>query len=334
MIAEELNARLQRLEAQRPAFTPTVASALESMRADLIAAEIVPALRDDGVRALLLKGRSIAGWLYDEPAERRYLDCDLIVAPQHHDRAEAALRALGFARMLGDDDTPGWRQASHCWSRGPADADIDLHRTLTGVRVSDVVLWEALASDTRTITIGQTEVEVLSPSGRALHIALHAAQHGARFPPPLRDLEHALEVVNPATWGAAADLARQLDATGAFATGLRLLPAGRVLASRLGLPASSSVEAELLASSPPPGALGWHDLAATPGGLGKARVALRKLAPTRRFMREWAPLARRGRLGLTVAYAWRPVWVLLQAIPGLAACLTARRAVRAGASRR
>jgi glycosyltransferase involved in cell wall biosynthesis len=73
-----------------PSSLPRTATATISAPAS---SRTVPALRDDGVRALLLKGRSIAGWLYDEPAERPYLDCDLIVAPQHHDRAEAALRA-------------------------------------------------------------------------------------------------------------------------------------------------------------------------------------------------------------------------------------------------
>jgi hypothetical protein len=35
-----------------------------------------------------------------------------------------------------------------------------------------------------------------------------------------------------------------------------------------------------------------------------------KLAPPATFMRTWSPLARRGRLGLALAYLWRPLWVL------------------------
>jgi len=43
------------------------------------------------------------------------------------------------------------------------------------------------------------------------------------------------------------------------------------------------------------------------------------------FMRWWSPLARRGRLGLTVSFLWRPLWFLGHAGPAYLAWRRARR---------
>ncbi len=43
-----------------------------------------------GVPALLLKGRSLARWLYPRSAERSYRDCDLLVPPGGLETAAAA----------------------------------------------------------------------------------------------------------------------------------------------------------------------------------------------------------------------------------------------------
>jgi Uncharacterised nucleotidyltransferase len=310
------------------AGAPATSATLASLRADLLAAEVVAELGTAGVRVVLLKGPSLARWLYETSSDRPYVDCDLLVGPQDHARTEEVLRALGFARMLGDEDTPGWHQPAHRWSRGPNHPSVDLHRTLTGVGAPAERLWEVLTSESEVMTLGETEVEVLGPPARSFHVALHAAQHGARSSQPMNDLQRALEIVQPGTWREAAHLARGVGATGAFAAGLRLAPAGERLAASLRLPVSSSLETALRATTPPAGALGWQHVARTRGLGAKARVVARKLLPTPRFMREWSSLARRGRLGLSAAYIWRPLWVLLQVGPGLAAWLQARRSVK------
>jgi hypothetical protein len=81
-------------------------------------AEAVQALRDQGVRAILIKGPTIAQWLYDDPADRPYQDIDLMVAPDRYGTAEEILGGLGYR-------TPAVRAAerpSHArgWTRqGP-----------------------------------------------------------------------------------------------------------------------------------------------------------------------------------------------------------------------
>jgi hypothetical protein len=110
-----------------------------------------------------------------------------------------------------------------------------------------------------------------------------------------------------------------LQATDAFAAGLRLLPAGAAVADGMALPVSRSIETALLASSPPPAAMGWVHFSQTRGWRARGYFIGRKLVPTPTLMRAWSPLARRSRLGLALAYLWRPAWVLLHAGPGLIA---------------
>jgi hypothetical protein len=153
-------------------------------------------------------------------------------------------------------------------------------------------------------------VTTLDAPARTLHIALHAAQHGRTWPggPHLRDLDRAIAQLAPEVWREARDLAATLQATSAFRDGLHVTPAGARLARTLNLGGAPSVEARLRAGNAPQGALGWEQLAkAQP--TEQVRIAVRKVIPSVRFMRVWSPLARRGRVGLAMAYVWRPIWL-------------------------
>jgi hypothetical protein len=72
-------------------------------------------------------------------------------------------------------------------------------------------------------------------------------------------------------------------------------------------------------------ALGFEWLSRVPGFRAKARLVAGKLVPDVQFMRAWSPLARRGRVGLAAAYAFRILWLAWHAIPGFIAWLRARR---------
>jgi hypothetical protein len=188
-----------------------------------------------------------------------------------------------------------------------------------------------LAAETETISVGGASVAILDAPGRALVVALHAAHHGVHVEKPLDDLARALELLPAPAWEAASALAARLDAMPAFSTGLRLLPRGCEVASRLELPVDRSTETILRASSPPPMALGFDWLAATPGLRAKARLVARKIVPDAAFMRAWSPLARRGRAGLVAACGWRLVWLAWHAAPGLRAWRRARKAAHPSA---
>ena len=296
-------------------------------------AEVVTALDEAGVSCILLKGPTIARWLYADGSARPYTDTDLLIGPDDLERGERVLAELGFARRLSDHDTPGWTQAAHHWIRPRDHANVDLHRSLVGVGVSDEVLWQILAAHTEAIELGDAEVATLTPACRALHLALHAAQHGRRGGRHLADLERGVALPCRHLWDEAATLAARLDATAAFATGLRLLPTGAALADQLLLPRQASAGTLLLAGSSVPGALGWNDLAGAQGAGSRASIIARKLVPTPRFMRAWSPLARRGRLGMAAAYLGRPVWVAARLVPGFRAWRRAVRTARSASAR-
>lgn len=305
-------------------MTPGMRAAAQNLAVDLVTAEVAGALGAAGVRAILLKGPSIARWLYGHDELRAYGDTDLLVASHDVAPAEQVLARLGFERLLGDADIPAWRRGDHTWRRTSSGAEVDLHWRLVGVGAPAASVWALLSAGTETMGVAGTDVEILGVSARALHVALHAAQNGIASEQSMADLERALRRLDDGTWRSAAALAEGLDAADAFSTGLRLRPEGDALAGRLGLPAARSVEAALLAMTPPLTAVGWYELSQTPRR-ECARLVARKVVPSRDLMRDWSPLARRGRAGLLAAYVGRPFWLALHAGPGFAAWRRARR---------
>ncbi len=287
---------------------------------DLLTAELASAFAERGVPCILLKGPAVAHWLYHDGSVRTYRDCDLLVDPRQIAAAQAILRERGFEDTASPLAHP--RKESHEWQR--AEQHVDLHTTLIGIRAAPQEVWDALSSTMASEQVGGVAVRVLDAPGRTLHVALHAAQHGREDEKPLEDLRRALELVPEQTWRDAADLARRLRATEAFATGLRLLPAGAALATRLDLASAASAEATLRLE-PVPLALALEHLAQTRGWRARLEILLRELFPTVAFMRWWSPLARRGRLGLVAAYCWRPLYLLLHLGPGFVAWQRARR---------
>jgi hypothetical protein len=301
---------------------------LRALEVDRVTAEVVDALHAQGAECVLLKGPVHAAWLYGDGSARGYADTDILVSPHDFPVAQRALARIGFSTHVDDSDTPGWRQVAHHWTRSLDGANVDLHRTLVGIGVSDAELWHALAADTQLFQIRGREVQTLGLPARALQLALHAAQHGSRPGKHLQDLERGLELIEPEVWASAGALAERLSASGPFATGLRLREAGRGLADELGLPDDRSVETTLLAGRQVGGALGWHYLASARGFWPRLHIIARKAVPTRRFMRARSSLARRGPVGLAAAYVRRLAWVLSRALPGFRAWRKARRSSR------
>jgi hypothetical protein len=300
--------------------------AARSLQLDLTAAEVGTALAEADVSCILVRGPSLTRWLYPQNQSRNYIDVDLLVAPDRFATAERALESLGFAHvptmMQRSDDRP---VHARTWYREADWAAVDLHRTIIGARATDAVVWDTMRRETKSILVGGRQLEGLNAAATALVVALHVAQHGRQTPKPLDDLRQALERLPQATWKEAARLARQLDATESFGVGLRLLPAGKSLADDLGLPMTLTAESTLRAGTPPPTALGFEWLTHVPGTRAKVRLLAGKLVPDTEFMHAWSPLARRGTLGLALAYLWRPLWLAWHAPRGYLAWISARR---------
>jgi hypothetical protein len=317
-------------------LSDSVVTALRSMLLDHLSGQLVKSLDGAGIESILLRGPSIARHLYTRGEQRPYVDVDLLVPPDHTTAAGDILESHGFVFIdpIGrtKDDRPAWSQT---WFRDADAVSVDLHRTLVGASGGAATTWSVLRRHTQDLQLSGTTVYGLDAEATAAVVALHAAQHGVGTERTLADLAHALASFSLETWDAATSVAAELEATPAFATGLRLLPAGAELAERLRLPQATTAEIALRASTPPPTALGFEWLAQRQGVRAKLVFLAGKVVPPEEFMQAWSPRARAGgKTRLVLAYLWRPLWLIGHAGPGLRAWLVARREVRgSGAAR-
>jgi hypothetical protein len=299
---------------------------MRAMAVDAVTAEAMSALADAGVESVLLKGPSIAGWLYDDPAERPYVDSDLLVDPALAARAHATLERIGFRRGFGPLPHPGMEDApSYPWERG--DAVVDLHETLPGAGAERARVWRVLRAGCDEQRIGGRTALVLGEPARLVHVALHASHHGPSVERPVEDLRRAVTRAADEAWAAAATVAREIEALGAFAAGLALLPEGRERLRALGLEPPPRAPRAVRApdARDVPLAAGFTRLAAAPGLRAKASLLREELLPSPSFMRWWTPLARRSRRGLAAAYALRWLYLARNAPRGAAAARRSRK---------
>ncbi len=293
---------------------------------DRATAAAADALRDARIDCILLKGPALARWLYDDESERPYVDADLLVSPADVGAAETKLGELGF-RRLGLDTLRSDRPRPSITLRREDDGlAIDLHHSFLGIGVEPDVAWRVLRPMTEPIEVGGATLLMLTTPARAVVLSLHAAKDGSRSRQVVRDMERAVEVVDLDVWRHAVAVAERLDAVEGVRAGICRSPAGEALATRLGLPAAVSVDAALREQRPPPMAAGMKWFLEEESLGAKARVARQKLFPPPSFMRAWRPLARRGALGLALAYVWRPFWVVWHSLPAAIAVRRARRA--------
>lgn len=285
---------------------PKKIAALRSLLLDVVAAEVVDALRAWGIRSILLKGAVTAGWLYDD-RERTYLDVDLLVDPHLLTDAGRVLAELGFEQE--SDERRGWAMAPHAenWFRARDAVFVDLHWQILGIGADPVRAWEVLSPATERMPLGDTTVEALGIPARTLHLALHAAQHGVRLDQSRDDLLRGITRLPEDSWQAAASLAETLGAVEPMAVGLRLVPEGARLADRLGLPTEVSTRWALLARTPPRGGQRLYEIGAASGARAKAQRLAAGLVPPPSHIRRLFPWARGRRWRLVLAYAVRLV---------------------------
>jgi hypothetical protein len=297
-----------------------------SLLLDHATTQAIARLESRGIPCLLLKGVSIATWLYEEGAPRPYRDIDLLVPAERFEEAVTVLGELGYANPLAGAD-PCEYGPNELALVDPRGACVDLHHALIGV-VEPARAWDALLSRSTWLQVGGSTVRVLDVAARAMHLALHAIQDGPVNTKAIEDLSRGVELVPLEQWREAAALADELSAGPAFAAGLRLIPEGRVLADELGLPKVASVDLAMRARSAPPEAFVVEQLTRLPDLRSRADLLRRKLFPTAVLLRSEYALARRGRMGLLAARIWRIYDLVRRFPPGLAAWLRARRDVR------
>jgi SAM-dependent methyltransferase len=298
--------------------------AFRRLALDAALAEIAALLHGSGARPLLIKGPAFARWLYDDPRERSYNDIDLLVSSGDFQVARRGVAALGFEPVaVNSKRSDAHPRAYHEeWVRpGTLPLAVELHRALWGMTAAPPRVWKRMTEGARTVEVSGVLIDVPSEAASAFIVALHAADHlgtprgrvyvnpGGRF--AARDLHLALERLDIGTWQAAAAVAQDLGAAPLFAFGLRLDPAGRDVADRLGLSDRMPRRLHLRGTGTPIAAQSLESLIATPGVRARVMLLTRMVFPRPAFMRRHSGLARRGRLGLAGAYLWRPAQLMM-----------------------
>lgn len=222
-------------------FVRLTARAPRQRVVDAASVEAVLALERAGINAVLLKGPVIAQWLYADDEPRWYNDCDLLLREADLDATGAALTALGYGRRPSAPDDPALRADVHSvmWIRTRDNVGVELHWTLVGLGAAPATVWEALSAATLPVTVGEIQMRSLSEPGRALHLALHLAQHGSGTAQPAEDLRRGIAQLGFEVWRGSRELSARLGGDSAFAAGLRACPGGVELAERLQLPEAS-----------------------------------------------------------------------------------------------
>jgi hypothetical protein len=285
---------------------------------DAFTGELVDELGSAGFPSIVLKGPAIASLLYQDGTLRFHDDIDLLVRQSDLASIGTLLEERGFERAAEAD-------SGDVWARADDGIVVDLHTTFVGVDAPSADVWNVLSKEWLELELGPHVVRTLAPAGIALHVSLHAAQHGVGTGRSLADLDRALLTFDRPTWQDAAALARDLRAEPAMSAGLRLRPAGAELAAELGLATEQTAVLRLRASTAPVTAMGIHRLFETPGIRGKLSLLAEELAPAPAFMKQMYPVARRGPVGLLASYVWRPLWLLAHAPTALGALRRARR---------
>lgn len=298
--------------------------AARNLAIDRLTAETVTAFEAEGIPVMLFKGPLLQEALYPDRV-RAYGDSDLLVRAADWERAVALLQARGFVDYLGPLGHPRMESlAGTAFVRG-AD-NVDLHATLEGVQAPPEEVWRAFWEGAERRRIGGREVSVPGRATMLMHLALHAGRHPGQTK-PAEDLRRGVRRAGVGEWHAAAAVAARLGALAMFAEGLRRVPEGETLARSLHVDEVRSVQTRLRTSRVPI-AEGLQELLA--GDLTPAQRVRRvrsELLPSPRFMRWHSALARRGALGLALAYPAR-WWFLARRLPAAVAEVRRARGAR------
>ncbi len=286
---------------------------LARWRDDVRGAEVQQWLARAGVRSVVLKGAGFASVFPPEGERGRSADLDLLVDPMALELASAALREQGFRpQMLAADamDPSGAHAGVWCV---PGDYfQVDLHHTLPELATDPARVWAALEPHVVAVELGGTPTLTLGRTAAAALAALHAAHHPGTGK-AWADLDRVIRQLDPEQWLDVHRLLTDLDGVRPFCDAMTRAAGGPAILDRLELTGAPTVGRRLRWADEPWGAAILADLRDETTSGSRLLLARRVLVPTPRAMRHHHPhLASRGSAGLALAYAIRPVRLLLR----------------------
>jgi len=182
------------------------------------AGSLVRALQQVDVDVMALKGAAVAALYPGGLATRPMNDVDLLVAPDHVERAVDVLQAQGFA-MDGEFPFAVARRIRHAVPFRRDGLEIDLHWHLLAQGGDDRDVWRRA----RASTLAGTELLVPAPEDQLLHTCVHGLGF---FPAPVRWVADAVLIIRSdegVEWDILVEQARARDVTVAMAHALRYL---------------------------------------------------------------------------------------------------------------
>jgi len=148
--------------------------ALKSLRLYRELAEVLTALRGEGIGVIVLKGAHLAECVYGDKALRAMRDLDLLVRKADLARAEAKLLEMGYEPR----PRPDFLACHHLHPLArPGGIPVELHWTLESPTEPIAIDLDGLWQRARPATIAGVDVLVLAPEDLLLHLCLHTSFH-------------------------------------------------------------------------------------------------------------------------------------------------------------
>ena len=143
---------------------------------------VAGAFNTAGVPLMALKGAALNLALYQRPHERPMVDLDLLIQPQHLDRAIDLLQQLGCRRsqiLMREDFFPRFYYEVEFTAGTISPVTIDLHvRPLRPFQFLRCFPDDALWQRAQTAGIGNATILIPSTENMLIHLAAHSTVHG------------------------------------------------------------------------------------------------------------------------------------------------------------
>lgn len=162
---------------------PDLAAGLRNRRMMAVLERIAERFNRAGIPLMALKGAALNLVLYERADARPMVDLDLLIRPEHVERACLLLEEMGCLRgepLVREDFFPRFYYETDYVYGSVYPVRIDLHvRPFRPLRYSRFVPCTALWEHAEDVRIGRATVFIPAADDMLVHLASHAAIHGS-----------------------------------------------------------------------------------------------------------------------------------------------------------